>query len=156
MSSFHEWHPDFKLSPSIFGLAISMISHCLALFALVLAEVPDFVNVTLALLVLLSMTFSVLKQHGVTRFGITRRVTHLRQTEGQPWDVGLSNGTVISCLVSGSSVVSRYLISLRFKPVGRPWARSISVLITADSLSKEDYRQLQVWLRWQSPEQLGG
>ena len=58
-------------------------------------------------------------------------------------------------MLLGSSVVSRHLISLRFKPVGQRFALPMTVLITADQLDRDDYRHLQVWLRWQSSDALG-
>lgn len=146
MSSFHEWHPDFDLKPSKLTAAYLVLFHLISLFTLALLDVPFFVSVLLGLGILVSLYFF-LRQVG-------RSECRVRQRVGEAWQIQFAGEPVKTYRLLGSSVVSRHLISLRFKPVGQRFALPTTVLITADRLGREDYRHLQVWLRWQNSDAL--
>ncbi|OUR93804.1 hypothetical protein A9Q81_15145 [Gammaproteobacteria bacterium 42_54_T18] len=88
-----------------------------------------------------------------------RRICAVVQEQAGEWSLHLADGSVQLCLLSGASVVSRFVIFLSFKPIGRGklFAPLLTrpLLIATDSVSTQTYRRLHVWLRWQSGELLG-
>ncbi|OUS25230.1 hypothetical protein A9Q99_21780 [Gammaproteobacteria bacterium 45_16_T64] len=84
-----------------------------------------------------------------------RVVKSLSQRDDRQWALVFEDGSMGDYRLLSSSVVTRGLVSLRFSPTNVRFAAPISVLITPDRVSDNDYRRLQVLLRWQGKEELG-
>ena len=63
-------------------------------------------------------------------------------------------GQKIACALLGSSFVAPYLTVLNLKPEGKFLTRSVVIL--ADSMDAEEFRQLRVLLRWKYREESSG
>lgn len=63
-------------------------------------------------------------------------------------------GERITCALLGSSFVAPYLTVLNLQPEGRFFTRSVVIL--ADSIDAEEFRQLRVLLRWKYQEESSG
>lgn len=63
-------------------------------------------------------------------------------------------GERIGCTLLDSSFVAPYLTVLNLKPEGKFFTRSVVIL--ADAIDAEEFRQLRVLLRWKFREESGG
>lgn len=63
-------------------------------------------------------------------------------------------GERIGCALLGSSFVAPYLTVLNLQPEGKFFTRSVVIL--ADAIDAEEFRQLRVLLRWKYREEKSG
>lgn len=167
MLSFHEWHPDFELKASPSAAFFVAGIHVIALLAIIwVVDVDIFQNgmaffgVTLVVLCIGLSSFLSMMRLGYLkkvnfRLFRTWQVCAVRQEEAGFWQLRLGDGSVVTCSLKGSSVVSRYITCLSFVPCNRRLVLPIQVLLTPGRVSAQDYRRLLVWLRWQGEEGLG-
>ena len=181
MLSLHEWHPDFRLKPSKKALLAISVFHGLSIFGMTQVPIGFGLQWLAVVLVLLSLAHGAGSVgYGPLMFRIRalrwlasvltwRVVISVKQQKGGAWWLGFSrvDGSAVAgddnraeskvnCRLLPNSVVSRHMIFLCFKPIDRRFALPIPLLIASDRISREDYRRLQVWLRWQGQAELGG
>jgi hypothetical protein len=176
MSSFLEWRPDFKLAPSRSAALFVSVLHVISLLAVIWVMISYGSLFLVGLCFVITVMWSWLLSLASLGFFQKRnsqpkqvkkidllnrkqRICAVTQAPTGEWQLHLADGSVQLCLLSGSSVVSRFAIFLSFKPIGG--SRLIALfltrplLIATDSVSAQTYRRLHVWLRWQRGELLG-
>jgi toxin CptA len=132
----------FKFSPS-FHLAVMLcMAHGAFLMVLPLLALPFWSRLMLAAVALFSLAYYL------------RRDAWLRAPyscvelalEGSDAVLKLRNGVQLRGGIAHGSLVTPYLTMLN---VSLPeWHRTRSVIILPDSMAKDSFRQLRVWLRW--------
>ena len=177
MSSFHEWRPDFNLAPAKTAAIIIGLVHVIALVAVIWLPMALVIYLLLGASLAMSLFISLVSL-GYCRGMLTTEVPLVRWAfrrlfrllarrsvcalvlqheplSSEPWQLLFADGHQAAYELLGSSVVSRHAVCLSFTSQRRRLVLPIPVLITADRISEDDYRQLQVWLRWQSNSALG-
>ena len=132
-----------EFSPSRYLAAILIAAHVIALSAL-LPALPPWAGVALAVLVLLSLLHYLLRDawlrlpHSCTGLALEDEGVVLIRRDGAR----------LPCRILPGGLVAPGLTVLNLKPHGARTARSVVIL--PDSLDKESFRQLRVWLKWGS------
>lgn len=135
---------DFHSSPSLAIILAAM--HGLALIALLLAGLPFWLSLLLALLVLVSLfdgyMLHVFRRGANSCIGLIWLTgTLVLQTPG---------GIRRSCSLLSGSLITPYLLVLRVLPDGS--RKVMIVLILSDGIEHEAFRRLRVWTRWRTQE----
>lgn len=128
----------FQLKPSRQLLLCLVISHALALIAIIVSPLPLWVQVALPTLLLVSLIHQIKQLVNPVFMGLKWADQELLLVK--------CNGELLSLQRDGDSLVMPSLIVLRgILPSG---VRQ-NILMMSDSLaSKEDFRRLRVLLRW--------
>lgn len=131
----------FGFKPSFLLVLLLAAAHGAALFA---ASVLAVRWVQLALYVLLSLNLAYL----LWREALLRSPASCVGLVFEPDRLALvqRNGVVVAARLLGDSLVTPWLLVLNLKPEGARWARRVVVL--PDSLDKEPFRELRIWLKW--------
>ena len=160
MSSFLEWRPDFKLTPSWSAALFVNLFHAISLMAVIWTMISyrSLFVVTLCFVVVGVLSWLA----SLTSLGFfqkKRQICEVSQEPSGEWRLHSADGSTALYVLSGASVVNRFAIFLSFKPVGvgRLFSPLLtrSLLIASDSVDAQTYRRLHVWLRWQKGELLG-
>lgn len=115
-----------------------------AVLGALLFALPLWAGLALALLLLCSLLYYLLRDAWL---GLPTSCIGLIQ-EGEGAVLLRRDGTRLSCAILQDSLVMPYLTVLNVLPPESRFARSVVIL--ADSMEAESFRQLRVWLRWGS------
>lgn len=124
------------LRPSRRLLLVQTIAHLVAGGAVLVSTIPSWLAAALLLLVGLSLT----RQQRLSP------VTAIVLRGDGNIDIVGADGTVIEAAVHPHTLVLSFLVVLLYRQQGR----LRSLVLPGDSLATEDFRQLRLWLRWQS------
>ena len=127
-----------ELAPSP-GLAVVLVVLHAAAALCLLAVLPRLAGSVAALLVLGSGLWSAWSR-ALLRSGSSLRTIHVT---GEAMEIGLASGQVLQVEALARRYVGRMLVLM---PLRRPMRRTI--LVTADMLPSESFRQLRVWALW--------
>lgn len=125
-----------SIRPSRRLLVIQLAAHVLAIAAVLASTLPTW----LAVVLLLSIGASLARLRRISP--VDGLVLH---GDGRFEALG-AQGTVNEALVHPHTLVLAFLVVLLYRQQGR--LRSVTLL--GDSLAPEDFRELRLWLRWQS------
>lgn len=132
-----------RLEPSVrLGVMLSL-AHFAAIGMLWPLALPLAVKLLGTTLLAASLLFY-LRSYALLRS--PRSVVALELSEEMACTLETQHGERIICTLQGSSFVAPYLTVLNFKLSGKFFTRSIVIL--ADSIDAEQFRQLRVLLRW--------
>lgn len=135
---------QFNLQPSIYFTIALVVSHGIALAALVPITLPLWARILLAALVLVSMLYHL--WHDAWLLALSSNKTLL--LDGDSVLLVARNGDQVTARILADSLVTPFISVLNVLPQGAYLARSIIIL--PDSLDAESFRQLRVWLKWKS------
>ena len=124
------------LRPSRRLLLVQVIAHLVAGGAVMVSTIASWLAAALLLLVGLSLT----RQQRLSP------VTAIVLRGDGNIDIVGADGTVIEAAVHPHTLVLSFLVVLLYRQQGR----LRSLVLPGDSLATEDFRQLRLWLRWQS------
>ncbi|MDO8786574.1 MAG: hypothetical protein Q7J42_00670 [Sulfuritalea sp.] len=124
------------IKPSRRLLLIQSVAHVVAAGAVLAATLPSWLAA--ALLILVGASLACLRR--------TSPVTGLALGGDGHLQIVGPDGTASEAAVHPHTLVLAFLVVLVYRQDGR--LRSLTLL--ADSLAAEDFRQLRLWLRWQS------
>jgi hypothetical protein len=124
------------LRPSRRLLLVQAIAHLVAGGAVLVSTIASWLAAALLLLVGLSLT----RQQRLSP------VTAIVLRGDGNIDIVGADGTVIEAAVHPHTLVLSFLVVLLYRQQGR----LRSLVLPGDSLATEDFRQLRLWLRWQS------
>ena len=133
---------QFKFKPSHYLATILIIAHSAALAALLPLIFPIWSKTALALLILFSLIYHLRRDAWLSApsSGIALKL------EGDQVVLSTHGGEQLVGQVLRDSLVTPFIAVLNVLPQGARFARS--VIILPDSLDKESFRQLRVWLKW--------
>ena len=133
---------QFRLRPSRYLTAILIVAHGAALAALLPLALPAWSKAALAFLVLFSLVYHLRRDAWLSApsSGTTLVLQNDRVV------LGTRGCEQITGQVLCDSLVTPFITVLNILPQGARLARSVVIL--ADSLDAESFRQLRVWLRW--------
>lgn len=125
-----------SLKPSRRLLAIQSLAHLVAAAAVLAGNLPTWLAVVLLLLV------------GASLARMRRRLQLASMVLGGDGalEIVSPDGTATEVAVHPHTLVLSFMIVLLYRQEGRLQAMTL----LGDSLQKEDFRQLRLWLRWQS------
>ncbi|MFZ1547389.1 MAG: protein YgfX [Candidatus Nitrotoga sp.] len=135
---------QFNLQPSIYFTIALVASHGVALAVVAPLALPLWARILLALLVIISLLYHV--WHDAWLLALSSNKTLL--LDGDMVLLVARNGDQVTARVLADSLVTPLITILNVLPQGAHLARSIIIL--PDSLDTESFRQLRVWLRWES------
>ncbi len=124
------------LRPSRRLLLVQAIAHLVAGGAVLVSTIASWLAAALLLLVGLSLT----RQQRLSP------VTAIVLRGDGNIDIVGADGTAIEAAVHPHTLVLSFLVVLLYRQQGR----LRSLVLPGDSLATEDFRQLRLWLRWQS------
>ncbi|MBL8478374.1 MAG: hypothetical protein JNK59_03615 [Sterolibacteriaceae bacterium] len=124
------------LRPSRRLLLVQVIAHLVAGGAVMVSTIPSWLAAALLLLVGLSLT----RQQRLSP------VTAIVLRGDGNIDIVGADGTAIEGAVHPHTLVLSFIVVLLYRQQGR----LRSLVLPGDSLATEDFRQLRLWLRWQS------
>ncbi len=132
-----------RLKPSIRLAVILSFAHFAAIGMLWPLALPMAVKLIGTIIFAISLFYylryyALLRSPGsIVTFDLSEEMTCTLETR---------RGDRIACTLLGSSFVAPYLTVLNLKPSGRFFTRSVVIL--ADGIDVEQFRQLRVLLRW--------
>jgi len=132
-----------RLEPSMHLAVILGCAHFAAIGMLWPLALPMAVKL-LGTALLAASLFFYLRSYALLRS--PRSVVALELSEEMACTLETQHGERIICTLQGSSFVAPYLTVLNFKLSGKFFTRSVVIL--ADSIDAEQFRQLRVLLRW--------
>ena len=132
-----------RLEPSMHLAVILGCAHFAAIGMLWPLALPLAVKLLGTTLLAVSL-FSYLRSYALLRS--PRSIVALELSEEMACTLETQRGERIICTLQGSSFVAPYLTVLNLKPSGKFFTRSVVIL--ADSIDAEQFRQLRVLLRW--------
>lgn len=138
---------SIRLRPSPQIAAGLAATHTLSLAGAWLAPIPTSASVALTAVILVHLFARLPDLAWRSR---PASVAELEWLDGDEVSMQLRRGDAIEGRVHAGSFVSEHLIVLRCTQGER--RRSRTILIAPDSLEREDFRRLRVWLRWSRPE----
>lgn len=115
--------------------------HLGALLIIFLIEIPLWVKILAVFFLLFSLMLT-LRQH-VFR-AVPDAIANLVWEEGDDWIMSLKNGNQLGAKMTTSRFISPWMTVLNFVDESK---RKRAVVLLADSLNKESFRQLRVRLR---------
>lgn len=139
------------LKPSRYLAVMLSIAHVVAAGLLWPLALPLAVKLAGAAILAISLIFylrhyALLRSPGaVVAFALSDEMACTLETR---------RGEQIACTLLGSSFVAPYLTVLNLQPEGKFFTRSVVIL--ADGIDAEEFRQLRVLLRWKYREQGSG
>ena len=151
MLSFPEWHPDCNLSASPCFMGGIFTVHSLAVWAILLCDIDTIAQLLLIAVVVICCVVSLLKdglrwsRYAVKGFWYQDGQWYLKTSH-----LNINNTKVTPCRLSGGTVLGQYFISLQLKPISSRWHWGWVVFIPKDALKPDEFRRLQVFLRWRS------
>lgn len=135
--------PVLRLRPSPRLAAVLIAAHLLALGLLVTLTVAAWALALAAIVLVLSAAISVLR-HAWLRG--RRSVQALEFSDREQVHVQLRDGSWHGGRILGSSTVGAALTVLNIRLDDQRFP--VRAVIVGDSLDREDFRRLRVWLRW--------
>ncbi len=135
---------QFNLQPSIYFTIALVASHGVALAVLAPLALPLWARILLALLVIISLLYHVWYDAWLLALSSNKALL----LDGDMVLLLARNGDQVTARVLADSLVTPLITILNVLPQGAHLARSIIIL--PDSLDTESFRQLRVWLRWES------
>ena len=123
------------VKPSRAYISAIVALHCLAVAALVMADIPAVIEFTLTVLVVVSLIYNL---HQETR------TTKLIWRAGNRWSIEHQNRPLQAATLHSVDFVSRWLVIITLKPAE---ARRQRLVIPFDSVGKDSYRLFRVRLR---------
>ena len=145
MLSLHDWRPDLRVQPSRRLCWISIAFHAIALLLVMLLPTAFLIKMILAAGLLL---------HGISihwqwvSLTSPKAVTRITWCE-DGWILTTQKGLLGPFELAPASRMSADLILLHFRTGSRLFAFSRCCVLLADSLDRDEFRRLQVFLRWQ-------
>ncbi|CAH1091075.1 protein YgfX [Candidatus Nitrotoga sp. 1052] len=135
---------QFNLQPSIYFTIALVASHGAALAVLAPLSLSLWARTLLALLVLISLLYHVWQDAWLLALSSNKTLL----LDGDMVLLVARNGDQVTARVLADSLVTPFITVLNVLPQGAYLARSIIIL--PDSLDAESFRQLRVWLKWES------
>ena len=137
-------HQQFNFRPSHYFASMLITAHCITLAALYPLTFPVWAKTALALPVLFSMGYHVLREAWLSAPSATVRLT----IEEDLAVLTLRNGDQLTGKILRDSLVTPLLTVLNVQTRNTRIAHSLVIL--PDSLDAASFRQLRVWLKWGS------
>lgn len=131
------------LKPSVHLAVLLSLAHFAAISLLWLLVLPTAIKLVGTAIFALSLVFY-LRYHALLRS--PGSIVAFALSNEMACTLATQRGEQITCALLGSSFVAPYLTVLNLKPSGRFFTRSIVIL--ADGIDVEEFRQLRVLLRW--------
>jgi toxin CptA len=131
------------LSPSFHLAAILVVAHALGVAALWSSDVSLPIKALVSLLVVASLVFHV-RRDAMLR--ARNSVTGVLLKDDGSVEVTFADGTTAVGMRMRGSFVHPWFTSIVWRPDGARLSRIIAVW--ADSLPRDQFRELRVWLRW--------
>ncbi|MEK6707927.1 MAG: protein YgfX [Pseudomonadota bacterium] len=132
-----------RLEPSVRLAVILGLAHFAAIGMLWPLALPTTIKLAGTILFVVSSIFY-LRSYALLRS--PRSVVALELSDEMSCALETQHGERIICTLLGSSFVAPYLTALNLKPSGKFFTRSVVIL--ADGIDAEQFRQLRVLLRW--------
>lgn len=132
-----------RLEPSVRLAVILGLAHFAAIGMLWPLALPTAVKLMGTTVLAISLLFY-LQRYALLRS--PRSVVALELSDEMSCALETQHGEHITCTLLGSSFVAPYLTVLNLKPSAGFFTRSVVIL--ADSIDAEQFRQLRVLLRW--------
>lgn len=123
-------------------MSILLAIHVAAFASLWMLALSIWISLLLCALLAIHLTYQLGKVRLVSSDAV-REFTF----EAEGLVLGLSEREKITGTLRASTLVTPWLLVLNVSPANSRWERS--VLILSDSLDKESFRKLRVFLRWQ-------
>lgn len=123
-------------------MSILLAIHVAAFASLWMLALSIWISLLLCVLLAIHLTYQLGKVRLVSSDAV-REFTF----EAEGLVLGLSEREKITGTLRASTLVTPWLLVLNVSPANSRWERS--VLILNDSLDKESFRKLRVFLRWQ-------
>ncbi|MCG8672266.1 MAG: hypothetical protein MI867_22865 [Pseudomonadales bacterium] len=148
MSSLHDWRPDLRIKSSRRLLWVNVAFHSILLALVASWSAPIYLSVTLAVVLIL---------HGINMHRQSVSLTGSEAVMGitwceDGWILKARKGLLGPYELASSSRITADIIVLHFKRPSRLFEFSKCCLLLPDSIDSEDFRRLQVFLRWQRPQ----
>lgn len=134
---------SFRRKPSRWLAAILAVAHSVAAALVWLLPLTAVLTGVITILVIVSL-FHYLRQDALLT--ANRAIVAFTLTEEKQCILSTRSGETIVCDFLSSTFVSPYLTVLNLQPEGRFFAHSVVIL--ADGIDADAFRQLRVWLRW--------
>lgn len=134
---------QFKLYPSIHLTVMLCLVHGAALAVLPLLALSGWCIWLLALMVVSSLAYHLWRDAWLRAPG---SCSELRVEEGGDAVLVLRNGEQLRGAIARGSLVTPYLTVLRIVMPHRRVMRGVAIL--SDSMDRNAFRQLRVWLKW--------
>jgi len=131
------------LKPSLRLTVILSLAHLAAASLLWPLALPFAVKVVSVPILVISLTYYLRKD---ALLNANDAVVVFELSDEMQCTLTPRSGETIVCSILGSTFVAPYLIVLNLKPAGKSFMRSVVIL--ADGIDAEEFRQLRVWLRW--------
>ena len=132
-----------RLEPSVRLAVVLSFAHFAAIGMLWPLALPMAVKLMGTILFVVSLIFY-LRSYALLRS--PRSIVAFELSEEMACTLETQRGEHITCTLLGSSFVAPYLTVLNLKPSGGFFTRSVVIL--ADGMDAEQFRQLRVLLRW--------
>jgi len=133
---------QYQLHPSQYLAAILTVVHSATIAAFIPLYLPLLAKFLLAAVLLISLGYQLAKLAWLTAPSSSIAI----KLEGDQILLSTRNGEQLPAIILRDSLVTPYLTVLNIKAQGTHVSRSIIIL--PDSLDKESFRQLRVWLKW--------
>jgi membrane-bound toxin of toxin-antitoxin system len=135
------------LAPSVALAALLAVGHLGAFLLLVPLELPTWLKAALAVVLMASLAFHVLRDAWLRLARSVSGIDIAREDAGGlRCEIVLRGGVRLRCRVLPSSVAIPVLVLLNVRPQDSRLSRGIPIL--PDMLTGEDFRALRVLLRW--------
>jgi hypothetical protein len=144
-----------ELAPSRWLLILLLAIHCGAALLVLLFETPWWIKLALLALVLVSAVINLYKSGWIRRMVLARRlwlrwqpIPRLVWQSDNDWQLSTGNGQEVLADLLPTSSCQPAFVALNFRTDKSRWLdRYFSVVIFADAIDKEIFRQLRVRLR---------
>ncbi len=132
-----------SLRPSWILAAILAVAHGTAIAMIALISLPLWLQLIAIAALVLSLMFNA-RQYALLRS--PNAVVAIDIASDDAFSVQIRSGDRIECEVLGSTYVTAFLAVLNLREKDSGAVRRAVIL--SDSVDKEDFRKLRVWLRW--------
>jgi hypothetical protein len=144
-----------ELAPSRWLLILLLAIHCGAALLVLLFETPWWIKLALLALVLVSAVINLYKSGWIRRMVLARRlwlrwqpIPRLVWQSDNDWQLSTDNDQEVLAELLPTSTCQPAFVALNFRTDKSRWLdRYFSVVIFADAIDKEIFRQLRVRLR---------
>lgn len=134
---------NITLRPSWVLAAILAVAHGAAIAMIALVSLPPWLQLIAIAAFVLNLIFEVRKS---ALLRSPNAVVAIDITSDDAFSIQTRRGGRIECEVLGSTYVTVFLAVLNLREIDSGAARRVTIL--PDSIDKEDFRKLRVWLRW--------
>jgi toxin CptA len=134
-----------SLNPSRLLAAILIVAHACAISLVLMIELPQWLKLAAALGLIIQCMLIVYRRALLRG---AEPVLALEVTSDHQLNIRTRRGGWQECEVLGSTYVSPFLTIINLQLSGERMARHVTLL--PDSLDRDDFRRLRVWLKWKN------